>query len=79
MLFGCERAYLKSNNDRENSKAVRATSIRPRKERSMYNPIRMMAQIWEESDAEDRKDYIEGFIGFLCLFAICFMLGGIYV
>lgn len=79
MLFGCERAYLKSNNDRENSKAVRATSIGSERSNSMYNPIRMMAQIWKESDAEDRKDYIEGFIGFVSLFAICFMLGGIYV
>ena len=79
MLFGCERAYLKSNNDRENSKAVRATSIGSERSNSMYNPIRMMAQIWKESDTEDRKDYIEGFIGFVSLFAICFMLGGIYV
>lgn len=41
----------------------------------MYNPIRM----WKESDTEDRKDFIEGFIGFASLFAICFMLSGVCV
>jgi len=39
----------------------------------MYNPIRM----WKESDAECKKDIIEGFVGFASLFAICFMLLGV--
>jgi hypothetical protein len=45
----------------------------------MYRNFRAIIDFWKESDAEDRKDYIEGFIGFVSLFAICFMLGGIYV
>ena len=43
----------------------------------MYNPIRIMAEIWK--DAGDRKEILEGFVGMALLTAICFMLGGVYV
>jgi hypothetical protein len=43
----------------------------------MYNPVRIMAQMWKESDAEGKRDMLEGFIGMACLCALCFMLMGV--
>lgn len=45
----------------------------------MYNPIRELVLLWRESDAEARKDYVEGFIGMAMLMAICFMLSGVAI
>ena len=36
-----------------------------------------ITEYFKEMDSEDRKDALEGFIGFASLFAIVFMLSGI--
>lgn len=43
----------------------------------MYNPARIIVQMWKESDAEGKRDIIGGFVGMMCLCAICFMLTGV--
>lgn len=45
----------------------------------MYNPIKIIIAMWREADADERKDYIEGFVGMAMLMAICFMLSGVSV
>ena len=43
----------------------------------MYRNFKAIIDFWKESDAEDRKDIIEGFVGMASLLAICFMLSGV--